>query len=216
MRGRARLRAGLAAGDPTGEVAAAWQAKDLLRVVYCAAGLPDAQAALERFLRCCDGLTIPELSRLAGTARAWHTEILAWHATNGCSNGPTEAVNLLIKKVKRVGHGFRNYANYRPRLLLHCGGTWKTHRTQDREGVPHAWWRRANNGGLPTVCTAGGEAPIAHCTARGTGVPPPDLPAAPDATKLSALQVEGQLDLGLRRRRHVARDHLSPCAVIPT
>jgi transposase len=39
--------------------------------------------------------------------RAWEAEILAFHATNGCSNGPTEVVNLLVKKVKRVGHGFR-------------------------------------------------------------------------------------------------------------
>ncbi len=29
----------------------------------------------------------------------------------GVSNGPTEATNALIKKVKRVGHGFRNLAN---------------------------------------------------------------------------------------------------------
>jgi hypothetical protein len=36
-------------------------------------------------------------------------------------------VNLLIKKVKRVGHGFRNFANYRLRLLLHCGVVWQTH-----------------------------------------------------------------------------------------
>jgi transposase len=70
-----------------------------------------------------------ELSRLARTVRAWQTEILAWHLTGGCSNGPTEAINLLIKKVKRVGHGFRNFANYRLRLLLHCGVTWETHRT---------------------------------------------------------------------------------------
>lgn len=34
---------------------------------------------------------------------------------------PTEAINLLIKKVNRVGHGFRNFNNYRRRLLLHCG-----------------------------------------------------------------------------------------------
>ena len=27
-----------------------------------------------------------------------------------------------MKKVKRVGHGFRNLHNYRLRLLLHCGG----------------------------------------------------------------------------------------------
>jgi hypothetical protein len=33
------------------------------------------------------------------------------------------------QKVKRVGHGFRNFANYRLRLLLHCGVTWQPHRT---------------------------------------------------------------------------------------
>ena len=128
-RGWVRLRAGLATGDPTGEVAAAWQGKELLRAVYAAAGMPAARAALERFYRWPDGVGVVELSRLAGTVRAWEAEILAWHATGGCSNGPTEAVNLLIKKVKRVGHGFRNFANYRLRLLLHCGVSWQTHRT---------------------------------------------------------------------------------------
>ena len=61
-----------------------------------------------------------ELSRLARTVRAWEGEILAFHATDGCSKGPTEAINLLVKKVKRIGDGFRNFANYRLRLLLHC------------------------------------------------------------------------------------------------
>jgi transposase len=66
----------------------------------------------------------------SGSHRAgWEAEILAWHRTAGCSNGPTEAINLLIKKVKRVGHGFRNFANYRLRLLLHCGVRWQTHHT---------------------------------------------------------------------------------------
>ncbi len=133
-RGWARLRAGLAAGDPTGEVAAAWQGKELLRAVYAAVGLPAARAALERFYRWADGVDVAELSRLARTVRAWEAEILAWHATDHCSNGPTEAVNLLIKKVKRVGHGFRNFANYRLRLLLHCGVAWQTHRTARLRG----------------------------------------------------------------------------------
>jgi transposase len=134
QRGRVRLRAGLAAGDPTGEVAAAWQGKELLRAVYAAVGTAAARAALDRFYRWCDGVQVAELSRLARTVRAWEVEILAFHATNGCSNGPTEAVNLLIKKVKRVGHGFRNFANYRLRLLLHCGVTWQTHRTARLRG----------------------------------------------------------------------------------
>jgi transposase len=71
QRGWARLRAGLAAGDPTGEVAAAWQGKELLRAVYAAVGLPAARAALDRFYRWADGVQVPELSRLARTVRAW-------------------------------------------------------------------------------------------------------------------------------------------------
>jgi transposase len=129
QQGRVRLRAGLTAGDSTGEVTAAWQGKGLLRAVYAAVGPAAARAVLDRFYRWCDGIQLPELSRLARTVRAWEAEILAFHATDGCSNGPTEAVNLLIKKVKRVGHGFRNFANYRLRLLLHCGVRWQTHRT---------------------------------------------------------------------------------------
>jgi transposase len=133
-RGRVRLRAGLAVGDPTGEVAVAWQGKELLRTVYAASDLAHARAALGRFYRWSDGVGVAELSRLARTVRVWEAEILAWHATGGCSNGPTEAVNLLIKKVKRVGHGFRNFANYRLRLLLHCGVRWQTHRTARLRG----------------------------------------------------------------------------------
>jgi transposase len=124
----------LAAGDPTGEVAAAWQGKELLRAVYAADGMLAARAALERFYRWADGVEVAELTRLVRTVGAWQAEILAWHVTEGCSNGPTEAVNLLVKKVKRVGHGFRNFANYRLRLLLHCGVAWKIHRTASLRG----------------------------------------------------------------------------------
>ena len=133
-RGRVRLRAGLAAGDPGGEVVAAWQGKELLRGVYAAGDLADARAALDRFYRWADGVGVAELSRLARTVRTWETEVLAFHTTGGCSNGPTEAVNLLVKKVKRVGHGFRNFANYRLRLLLHCGVRWQLRRTARLRG----------------------------------------------------------------------------------
>jgi transposase len=133
-RGRVRPRAGLAAGDPGGEVVAAWQGKELLRAVYVASDLAQARAALERFYRWADGVGVAELSRLARTVRAWEAEILAFHSTKGCSNGPTEAMNLLIKKVKRVGHGFRNFTNYRLRLLLHCGIRWQTHQTARLRG----------------------------------------------------------------------------------
>jgi hypothetical protein len=75
------------AGDSTGEVAAAWQGKELLRAVYAADGAIDARRALERFYRWADGVQVRELCRLARTVRAWEAEMLAWHATDGCSNG---------------------------------------------------------------------------------------------------------------------------------
>jgi len=60
--------------------------------------------------------------------------VVAWHASDGGSNGPSDAQQLVGKKGKRVGHGFRNFANYRLRLLLHCGVTWQTHRTARLRG----------------------------------------------------------------------------------
>jgi hypothetical protein len=50
------------------------------------------------------------------------------------SNGPIEAINLRIKKIKRIGHGFRNFDNYRLRLLLHCGVDWNTVRATPIRG----------------------------------------------------------------------------------
>jgi transposase len=78
---------------------------------------------LDQFWTC----PIPEIARLGRTLRSWRTEFLAYHRTGGISNGPTEAINLLVEKTRRVGHGFRNFDNYRLRLLLHCGIDWHNH-----------------------------------------------------------------------------------------
>lgn len=126
QRGWERLIFGLEAGDPDGEVAAAWLAKEHLRRVYAAANRRAARRHLGVFYAHCQRADVAELTRLARTIRAWEAEILAFHSTGGLSNGPTEAVNLLIEKVRRVGHGFRNIDNYRLRLLLRCGVQWQT------------------------------------------------------------------------------------------
>jgi transposase len=122
VRGWRRLADGLRAGDPDGEVLAAWQLKEITRDLYRSHDLDRAREALELLYAYAEVSRIPELPRLAGTVRRWEAEILAWHLTGGASNGPTEAVNLLINKIKRVGHGFHNFDNYRLRLLPHCGG----------------------------------------------------------------------------------------------
>jgi transposase len=124
-----RLLAGLDAGDPNGQVGAAYIAGQELRHVYAAPDLDRARRRLQRFYWACADTDVPELHRLGRTIAAWQDQLLAYFTTGGVSNGPTEAVNLLVKRIKRVGFGFRNFANYRLRLLLHCGITWHTHRT---------------------------------------------------------------------------------------
>lgn len=125
-RGRDKLRAGLAAGDRDGEIAAVWLARELLSEVYAANGLAHARRRLIVFFQHAAEANVAELTRLAKTVDRWRDEILAFHTTSGASNGPTEAVNLLIEKIRRIGHGYRNYDNYRRRLLLGCGIQWTT------------------------------------------------------------------------------------------
>ena len=119
-RGNEKLLNLLEAGDPKGEVRMAWHAKETLRGLYdqTAADAPGYLAELVEALL--DRDMPHELQQLGRTLRRWADQIVAWHQAQ-VSNGPTEATNSLIKKVKRVGHGFRRFRNYRLRVLL-CAG----------------------------------------------------------------------------------------------
>jgi transposase len=130
-----RLLAGLDAGDTADEqLTRTWVAAHDLRLIYHSRDRVRAQGLLYRWLTYCADAQIPELTRLARTIDSWRPELLAYFDTAGVSNGPTEAINLLIKKIKRVGHGFRNFDNYRLRLLLHCGVDWNTIRATPIRG----------------------------------------------------------------------------------
>lgn len=125
-RGWDRLQRGLDDGDPWGEVGAALLAKELLRAVFSAVDVAHARRRLGVFFQWCAEAEVPELFRLAHTIDRWSDELLAFHTTGGASNGPAEAVNLLIENARRAGYGFRNFDNYRLRLLLACGIKWQT------------------------------------------------------------------------------------------
>jgi transposase len=116
-----RLEAGLEAGDPHGEVALAWDTAQKVMALYRLqnpAEQADRALTLIAALRTCP---IPELGRLGRTLHAWRDELLAAFTHPGVSNGPTENLNLKIKNTKRVARGYRNFANYRLRLLLNHG-----------------------------------------------------------------------------------------------
>jgi len=59
-------------------------------------------------------------SRLGRTLLRRKHQIAAWHTAH-VSNGPTEAANNVIKRVKRATFGFTSFRNYRIRALLYAG-----------------------------------------------------------------------------------------------
>lgn len=120
---RARLDAGLEAGDPDYEVTLAWSCYQQLRAAYAATNPATGEKIAEKVLDSFPSCPIPEVARLGRTLRAWRTQVLAYFATSGVSNGGTEAINLLIEKTRRLAHGFRNFRHYRLRILLVADGT---------------------------------------------------------------------------------------------
>ena len=57
---------------------------------------------------------------LGRTLLRWKHQIAAWHRAH-LSNGPTEAANNLIKRIKRVAFGLTRFRNHRIRVLLYAG-----------------------------------------------------------------------------------------------
>jgi transposase len=137
-----RLLAGLDVGDPRGEVAAAYIAGQELRHLYAAPDTDRARRRLHTFYQACAAPGVPELERLGRTISAWEEQLFACFRTGGASNGPTEAVNLLVKRIKRAGFGFRNFANY----SACCCTAASAGTLIDRHGFEaghHVLWRRA-------------------------------------------------------------------------
>jgi len=80
-----------------------------------------ALAMLEELIEHCRRAGMPpELRKLGRTLHQWLDKICNYHHAR-ISNGPTEALNNLIKRIKRIGFGFRNFDNYRIRVLQYAG-----------------------------------------------------------------------------------------------
>ncbi len=116
-----RLASLLALGDPGAEVAIAYRVKERLRDFYRMSDPDEARLMLKELEEHCRRRTMPpEIQKLGRTIRAWFDKIANFHLAR-VSNGPTESLNNLIKRIKRIGFGFRNFENYRIRALLYAG-----------------------------------------------------------------------------------------------
>ena len=75
---------------------------------------------LPGFLELIEQLNASPLKRLARTLSSWLEPIVAmWRFSR--SNGITEGFHTKMEMMTRRAYGFRNFDNYRLRVLTHCG-----------------------------------------------------------------------------------------------
>lgn len=100
----------------------AWHAKEVVREIYAHTDPALAAEFVERLghdLQ--DESCPPEINWVGRTLLRWKDQIVAWHTAH-VSNAPTEAMNNLIKRIKRVsGFGFRKFTYHCVRALLYAG-----------------------------------------------------------------------------------------------
>ncbi len=112
--------------EATGELLAAWIAKEELRYLLSLARQQaprsEISSRLFAFYDWCARADVPEVTTLARTIEAWWPQILAFLDT-GITNARTEATNRMVKDAARIAFGFRNLDNQRRRVRLHCKRT---------------------------------------------------------------------------------------------
>ena len=81
---------------------------------------PDKKVLLfKEFMTYSSNCNLPEFNKHLQTYFKWHKYIINSFYTN-YSNGITEGLNTKIKTLKRISFGFRNFNNFRLRILMAC------------------------------------------------------------------------------------------------
>jgi transposase len=79
-----------------------------------------AKRQLPRLLRLLDQLKVSPLRGLANTPTSWLEAIVGmWRFSK--TNGITEGFHTKMEMISRRAYSFRNFENYRLRVLTHCG-----------------------------------------------------------------------------------------------
>jgi transposase len=99
----------------------AWHAKEIARAISDITDYETAEEFVtELYLDLKDDTCPPEVNQLGRTIERWFEQIVAWHKAI-VANARTETMNGLVKRIKRIGFGLRNFRNYRVRALLYAG-----------------------------------------------------------------------------------------------
>lgn len=96
-----------------------YRLKERIYEFYRVKGFARASVAFHRLLNDMARSSLDEVQRLLRTFKRWRHEIIRYFE-NGYTNGFTERMNGTGKLVQRRAFGFRNFKNYRLRVLTAC------------------------------------------------------------------------------------------------
>ncbi len=93
-----------------------YMAKEALHRLYRCRGYNKARRCMVKILDWLAYSKVKELKRLRKTLMNWKNEILNFFKTR-ITNAKTEGFNNVAKSIIKRAYGFRNFANYRLRVL---------------------------------------------------------------------------------------------------
>lgn len=96
-----------------------YRLKERIYEFYRVKGFARASVAFHRLLNDMVRSSLDEVQRLLRTFKRWKHEIIRYFE-NGYTNGFTERMNGTGKLVQRRAFGYRNFKNYRLRVLTTC------------------------------------------------------------------------------------------------
>lgn len=99
-----------------------WQLKEDLFLWFETFDAPEAADLwLSSWILQAEDLNNPYIDTFLGTLERWRKYIVAFFL-HRITNGLVEGFNNLIKTIKRMGYGFRNFEHFRIRVLCECRG----------------------------------------------------------------------------------------------
>lgn len=106
--------------DQSGDMYAAWSLKEWFIEIKGLKREKHARKELHNWLLSAEESNLPEFKACITAFRNWFGYIINGYR-HKVTNGFTEGMNNNIKVLKRIGYGYRNFENFRKRILL-CFG----------------------------------------------------------------------------------------------
>lgn len=98
----------------------AWAYKEQLVEFYCQPDYESGKDFLKQWVATVEASDLPKMKKVAKTLVKHEKGLLNWFK-HRISNGMAEGFNSVVQSLKSAARGFRNFANYRVRILFFCG-----------------------------------------------------------------------------------------------